>query len=183
MASHQSFDSVTLKIEHKIFQLKIDETKSRSIQICEKHRKGRNIISLSFEGAFWVAVQLKEAAKHLEQQTFFKKNKVADQIIWVNKHKNCKGQYMEVYKNSNGVGENVVMPLGEECKKWFEIAESIDLILHGGLKERRKKINSFNIQSTGFEKKKGTIVEQQHEIEMGSNRAVEYKRLHHMLRQ
>lgn len=64
----------------------------------------------------------------MEQQTFFKKNKVVDRIIWVNKHNNDKGQYMEVYKNMNRVGENIVAPYGEKGKKMARMVESILLL-------------------------------------------------------
>ena len=107
-----------------------------------------------------MASQLKEAVKWLEQQSYFRKTKVSDQFIWVNKHKNVKGQFMEIYKNTNGQGENIVIPSGVRGKKWAEFAGFIELILNGGLKERRKKNNSSAEQRRGFVRKVGTVSNQ-----------------------
>lgn len=52
----QSMDSVSLKVEQKIFNLKTDDSKNRHIKIIEKHKSGINQISVDFEGAFGLEV-------------------------------------------------------------------------------------------------------------------------------
>ena len=133
----QSFDRVTLRVEQKKFIVRIDDSKKRSIKIIEQHRAGTNVISIDFEGAHWIASQLLQAANRGNQQSFFSKRKINDQVVWLNRHENKKGQYMELYKNVNGVGANVVVPAGVKGKSWVEIAGAIELILNGGLKERK----------------------------------------------
>ena len=48
-------------------------------------------IVIDFEGAFWIAGQLKEAAKKVNQKSFFRKIKGTDQMVWLVKHENSKG--------------------------------------------------------------------------------------------
>lgn len=38
---------------------------------------------------------------------------------------------MEVYKNLNVVGENIVIPAGDEGSKWNDFIEAVELILNG----------------------------------------------------
>lgn len=148
MGKQQSLNNIVLNIEQKQIELKIDECRNRSFIIREKHKSGVNNISVSFEGAHWIAIQLIEAAQRRDR-AFFRKNKIKEQIIWLNKHENAKGQFIEIYKNFNGVGENVVVPAGDEGGRWMDMAEAIKLILNGGLKERMIKNRNRTIAPKG----------------------------------